>query len=175
VTISCSHEHEGLLAGTVSITARTLYTVITDIAASLERAEIRKVVLVSGHGGNYVLSNIVQEANITERRMLLYPNQETWVQALKDAGCRSDPHSDMHGGEIETSILLHATPGLVRKGWRDVDHNVPQRPDLLTVGMKGYTTSGIIGRPSLAVASKGAALIDGIVRACAPHLDLLRR
>lgn len=41
VTISCSHEHEGLLAGTASITARTLYSIVTGIATSLERIGVQ--------------------------------------------------------------------------------------------------------------------------------------
>ena len=62
VTISCSHEHSDF-AGTVSISAATLYAVVKDVAASLDQRGVRRLVLVSGHGGNYVLSNAVQEAN----------------------------------------------------------------------------------------------------------------
>ena len=46
LTISCSHEHAGW-AGTVSISAKTLYTVVQDIAASLEVSDVRKLVLVN--------------------------------------------------------------------------------------------------------------------------------
>ncbi|MEV5543722.1 creatininase family protein [Saccharopolyspora shandongensis] len=48
ITISCSHEHEGLLAGTVSIRATTLHAAITDISASLDRQGIRRLALISG-------------------------------------------------------------------------------------------------------------------------------
>lgn len=77
VTIACSHEH-GTWAGTVSISARTLHAMVTDIATSLEASGIRKLVLVNAHGGNYVLSNIVQEANLTEPRMTLFPQGREW-------------------------------------------------------------------------------------------------
>lgn len=174
VTIGCSHEHEGLLAGTVSISATTLHAIVTDIADSLERTGIRKLVVISGHGGNYVLSNVVQEANVTERRMSLYPGRDAWNQARTDAGCQLSPHDDMHGGELETSLLLHAAPELVRDGWQHADHEAPHRPDLLTLGTAGYTTSGIIGRPSLASAEKGAALLDSVTRSFAAHLAMLR-
>ncbi len=56
ITISCSHEHVGW-AGTVSISSRTLATMINDVAGSLARSGIDRLVLVNGHGGNYVLSN----------------------------------------------------------------------------------------------------------------------
>jgi creatinine amidohydrolase len=60
ITISCSHEHQAW-GGTVSISARTLHLMVEDIAASLKRSGVERLVLVNGHGGNYVLSNVVQE------------------------------------------------------------------------------------------------------------------
>lgn len=58
VTISCSQEHTGW-AGTVSIRSATLTQIVTDIAESLRQAGVDRLVVVNGHGGNYVLSNIV--------------------------------------------------------------------------------------------------------------------
>jgi creatinine amidohydrolase len=174
ITISCSHEHEGLLAGTVSISARTLHTIVSEVATSLARAGVRKLAPVSGHGGNYVLSNVVQEANVTERRMLLYPGSAALDRARVDAGCQTSSHEDMHGGELETSLLLHAAPGVVREGWQRADHDAPERPDLLTVGLAGYTTSGIIGRASLASPDKGEKILASLVSSFGARLAVLR-
>ncbi|GGP36424.1 hypothetical protein GCM10010214_06630 [Streptomyces abikoensis] len=99
ITISCSHEH-GTWPGSVSISARPLYSMVEDIRLSLERSGIRKLVIVNGHGGNYVLSNIVQEANVTEARMSLFPLGGEWRRGRQRAGLVSDAHSDMHAGEI---------------------------------------------------------------------------
>ncbi len=66
ITFSCSHEHTAY-PGTVSISARTLIAMIDDIATSLRASGVDRLVIVNGHGGNYVLSNIVQEANTTAR------------------------------------------------------------------------------------------------------------
>lgn len=82
-------------------------------------------------------------------------------------------HDDMHGGELETSILPHARPDLVGEGWRDADHDAPDRPHLLLTGMRGYTATGIIGRPSLATAAKGAAVLESLTTTFATHLELL--
>lgn len=84
ITMACSHEH-GTWPGTVSISARTLHAVVNDIAASLEASGIRKIVLVNAHGGNYVLSNIVQEANLTEPRMTLFPQGREWNRSRERA------------------------------------------------------------------------------------------
>jgi creatinine amidohydrolase len=163
LTVSCSHEHAGF-AGTVSIRASTLYTVVNDIADSLDRAGIHALALVNGHGGNYVLSNVVQEANERGRRMILFPRREDWDTARREAGLVASAHDDIHGGELETSLLLHLDEALVREDYVKADYEAPNRPDLLTLGMTGYTTSGIIGRPSLASSIKGAALLSGLTR-----------
>src|SRR3954471_12401090 len=55
VTIACSHEHAAC-RGTVSISAATLYAVLKDIAASLRASGVPKLLIASGHGGNYVLA-----------------------------------------------------------------------------------------------------------------------
>jgi hypothetical protein len=69
----------------------------------------------------------------------------------------------MHGGESETSILLHYQPDYVGPDWQEADHQADDRPDLLLLGMSGYTKTGIIGRPSLAAAAKGEALVQALV------------
>ncbi|WP_263404926.1 creatininase family protein [Salinispora fenicalii] len=79
----------------------------------------------------------------------------------------------MHAGEIETSLLLHLCPELVRVGYRTADH-LTERPDLLVLGMRGYTDSGVIGQPSLATASKGKAVLDSLTTSFAASLAVLR-
>jgi creatinine amidohydrolase len=161
ITISCSHEHAAW-AGTVSISSTTLIAVIDDIRASLHRSRIEKLVLVNCHGGNYVLRNIVQEASIDGPQMALFPGSDDWGLAREDAGLITSDHDDMHAGELETSILLHSTPELVRPGFRTSDWEVPDRSFLLTHGMARYTRTGTIGRASAASADKGNSLLASL-------------
>lgn len=169
VTISCSHEHAAW-AGTVSISANTLYSVVRDIADSLRSSGVRKLVLVNGHGGNYVLGNVVQESR---GDMALFPGLPDVVRARAAAGMRSSVDGDMHAGELETSVLLHAHPELVRPGFAASDSVADDRPHLLTLGMSAYTVSGVIGRPSLASAAKGKALLASLVESFAAYLAVL--
>jgi creatinine amidohydrolase len=162
VCFSCSHEH-GAFPGTVSITSTTLTHVIEDVAEDLRRSGISKLVLVNGHGGNSVLTNIVQQANSSGRTMLLYPTSYDWAAARDAAGCETTNHQDMHAGEAETSILLAIAPDQVRPGWESLDHEVDDRSLLTLVGMEGFTESGVIGRPSRASAEKGEALLEALV------------
>jgi creatinine amidohydrolase len=162
ITFSCSHEHAAW-AGTVSISAATLYAVIADIRESLHRSGVEKLVLVNGHGGNYVLKNIVQEASADGPHMALFPNSEDWRRAREAGGMTTSEHDDMHAGELETSVLMSTFPRVVRGGVEDADVDAPHRPHLLTVGMAGYTTTGVIGRPSRGSEQKGKSLIESLV------------
>jgi creatinine amidohydrolase len=172
ITMSCSHEHSAW-PGTVSISAQTLSSIIADVAKSLDRTGIPKLVLVNGHGGNYALKNIVQEANVSGIRMALFPTSEDWKTARSAAQMESSSHEDMHAGEMETSILLHAHPELVRDGYETADWVANDRRYLLVKGMTGYTSSGVIGRPSLASADKGKLALASLVRSFADVLEAL--
>lgn len=172
VTVSCSHEHAEW-PGTVSISATTLYAVVRDIADSLRRSGIGSLILVNGHGGNYVLRNIVQESAGSGTRMALFPGTADWNAARTRAGVQTPSHSDMHAGEVETSILLHAHPELVRPGFETSDFLADDRKHLLTLGMPAYTKSGVIGRPSLASADKGRELLASLVDSFGEYASLL--
>lgn len=171
ICFSCSHEHAGF-PGTVSIKATTLANLIEDISADLTRAGTDRLLIVNGHGGNNVLTNVVQQANVGRRRVLLYPTSYHWSAARQAAGCVATNHQDMHAGEVETSILLSVAPELVREGWQDADCEADDRSLLTLLGMEGYTATGVIGRPSLSTATKGQALLDALVAQLAEPLKL---
>ncbi|WP_420843232.1 creatininase family protein [Cryptosporangium phraense] len=172
VTISCSHEHAGW-KGSVSISSRTLAAIVTDVVDSLAHSGVHKLLVVNGHGGNYVLSNVVQEASVGGPKLSLFPSSEDWTRGREDAEMVTSSHADMHAGELETSLLLHAMPEVVRPGYASANHEAESRPHLLSLGMGGYTKSGVIGYPSLGTAEKGAALLESLVRSAAAHLEVL--
>src|SRR5262249_37501707 len=128
---------------------------------------------VNAHGGNYVLSNVTQEAG--GRQMALFPAKDDWAAARAHADLTTSMHEDMHAGEIETSILLHAHPELVRDGYRAADHIANDRRHMLTVGLRAYTDSGVVGRPSLATAEKGKLILDSLVDAFTALLKLFEQ
>ncbi|MFI9645328.1 creatininase family protein [Streptomyces sp. NPDC052040] len=172
VTISCSHEHADW-PGTVSISAVTLHAVVRDIAESLRRSGVEALVLVNGHGGNYVLGNVVQESAGSGVRMALFPAPEDWEAAREQAGVQTSLLSDMHAGEIETSILLHCRPEWVGAGYETTDFIADDRRHLLTLGMSAYTESGVIGRPSLASAEKGKQLLAALADSFGAYVSLV--
>ena len=174
VTISCSHEHSAW-HGTVSISSSTLHFIVNDIYSSIANSGLTSLVILNGHGGNYVLANIVQEGNAQGKRMALFPSGADWTEARQSAGLVTSNREDMHAGELETSILLHANPELVRDGYQAADWVADDRRHLLTTGIGEYTRSGVIGRPSLASAEKGKALLASLTDSFASVLEILQR
>lgn len=173
ITVSCSHEHASW-PGTVSITHQTLSAIVTDIQASLKASGISRLAIVNGHGGNYVLSNIVQTANaMSPNSMTLFPTRADWVKARQDAQLESDAHHDMHAGELEVSILLHVHPQSVGTGFTEGDYAAGDRRMLLVQGMSAYTTTGVVGRPSAGSAAKGEALLASLAESFNDHLAAL--
>jgi creatinine amidohydrolase len=170
VTMSCSHEHAAW-PGTVSLSHTTVTAIIDDVMRSLTAQGIHKLAIISGHGGNYFLGNVVQTANATRARsMTLFPSREDWRAARKAARMITDDHEDMHAGELEVSILSAVLPAAVRDGASSLDHSADDRPHLLIAGVAAYTEHGVIGRPSAGTAPKGTAVLDSLVESFASHL-----
>jgi len=173
ITFSCSHEHGGF-PGTVALRATTLIAVIDDIRESLRASSgIDKLVLVNGHGGNYVLSNVAQQANVGGRHVLVFPSSDDWRRAREHAGMVTTNHDDMHAGELETSLLLHAVPDVVRPTFTDADHDAADRPHFLLGGVGAYSETGVIGRPSAATPEKGKAALESLRATFVERLEAL--
>jgi creatinine amidohydrolase len=110
------------------------------------------------------------------RDVAIFPDRRDWQEARVAAGMDVlDGHEDMHAGELETSILLHAYPEVVRDSYRTADHvDGAGHPHFLTTGLRAYTPTGVLGRPSLATADKGAKVLAELTARAATHVGLLR-
>ncbi|WP_026117318.1 creatininase family protein [Nocardiopsis alkaliphila] len=169
LAFGCSHEHAAW-PGTVSVSAPTLHAMVADVAASLRAAGTPKLVVVNGHGGNHVLANLVQASG---GDMALFPGPHDWEAAREAAGMSTTNDRDMHAGELETSVLLHARPDLVRTGHGEADHLADRRDHMLTTGLSRYTRSGVVGLPSRATATKGRDLLAYLAKTFAGYLAAL--
>jgi creatinine amidohydrolase len=174
VTIPCSHEHSAW-RGTINISASTLSLMVDDIYSSIANSGLTSLVILNCHGGNCVLANVVQEGNAQGKKMALFPTGADWAEARKSARLVTTGHEDMHAGGLETSILLHTNPELVRDGYQAADWVADDRRHLLTTGVEEATRSGVIGRPSLASADKGRALLASLAVSFASVLEILQR
>lgn len=174
VAFSCSHEHAAY-HGTISISATTLAAIVADIIESLAQQNIAGLLVVNGHGGNAVLTNVVQQANHPKNpvKVGLYPSREDWTEARAAAGIHSSNHDDMHAGELETSILLATHPDYLRDGWQTSDHTANDRRYLTSLGIHAYAPTGVIGSPSQATAAKGSSALDHLGRNADTLIELL--
>lgn len=158
---SSSFEHASF-PGSISMKVTTITMMISDVVESLSLSGINRLVVITGHMGNHLLRNVVQELNHPLPKVLLIPSHHHWEKAYRVAGLSTTPRQDMHAGEGETSIIMHLFPDAVRtEKAKDVD--CVERPLMETLGMKTYTDTGAIGFPSQASEKKGVALLSALV------------
>ncbi|HYK09185.1 MAG TPA: creatininase family protein [Gemmatimonadales bacterium] len=91
----------------VNVNPSTQRAVLEDIARSLVPHGVRKLVIVSGHGANEFRWMIRE---LLPTVPLFMCTLKWWEAAEADV---FDQPGD-HGGELETSTMLHLAPGLVR-------------------------------------------------------------
>lgn len=112
--VGLSPEHVGF-PGTLSLEAETVIAGWTEIGASAARAGIRKLVILNGHGGQTGLVDVVATRLRAGYGMTVV--RATTFHLLGDAvdlGAREERYG-LHGGKLETSMMLAAAPELVRR------------------------------------------------------------
>jgi creatinine amidohydrolase len=108
-----SDEHL-LSPGTLTLPAHALLEVLTEIGASVARAGLRKIVLINSHGGNTDVLGIVARELRVRHGMLCVATH--WRRFGLPAGLYTsiEVRHGIHAGDIETSLMLHFRPDLVR-------------------------------------------------------------
>lgn len=111
--IGKSVEHQAF-PGTLTLTTQTQLRVLAEIGASLHRAGLRKLVLVTSHGGNWPVMDAV--ATDLRARFAMLVVTASWHRLGYPPGLFADAEREhgLHGGEIETSLLLAARKAAVR-------------------------------------------------------------
>jgi len=100
--------------GTLTLSSTTAIAAWTEIGESLARAGLRKLVLVTSHGGNVAAMELVARDLRTRLRMLAVT--VGWHRFGYPDGTFSgeEKKHGIHGGDIETSLMLAAMPQTVR-------------------------------------------------------------
>ncbi len=94
---------------TIHVTQATLDGMVRDIIASLRQHDIRKIVILNGHGGNDFTSLVRQIQCDLDVHVFVCP----WWQVGRDRYNEIFEHTDDHAGEFETSVALALYPELV--------------------------------------------------------------
>jgi creatinine amidohydrolase len=168
-----SDEHRAY-PGTLSFSAQTLIGAYTEIGESINRCGVRKLVIVTSHGGNVAAVDLVARDLRVRLKMLVVTC--AWHRLGYPPGTfeRMEQRHGVHAGDVETSLVLAHRPDLVR-----MDKAQPAEPVTVKMAAEfkwlsafrpvgfGWMTqdlhpSGAVGDATLATAAKGeAALAHG--------------
>ena len=100
--------------GTLTLSAATAIAAWTELGESLARAGLRKLVLVTSHGGNVAAMELVARDLRTRLGMLAVTVGWHRFGYPDDTFSGEEKRHGIHGGDIETSLMLAAMPETVR-------------------------------------------------------------
>jgi creatinine amidohydrolase len=183
-TVGLSNEHLAF-AGTLTHSAETVLRMWTELGECVHRAGVKRLVLFNTHGGNVSLMDLV--ARDLRARLGLMVWHTSWFNLpLGDAMEVFSPEEQrfgIHGGDVETSLMLAIEPGLVDMGqarhFRTQSEVRASENPILGNGrsaklgwqMQDYNPQGAAGNAAEATAEKGQALLDAVGRQFAALLQ----
>jgi creatinine amidohydrolase len=144
-------------AGTASLDRKTLHRVLNEIIESWEGHGLAEVVLLTANGSARNIQALSMVMTDTVRVRAIDLTALDLARFLEGGAARD------HGGELETSLLLHLAPELVRE---DAVTDAPlDHPRATERGepVPAAGSPGVVGRPSLASAEKGRRIYAHIV------------
>jgi len=153
--------------GTLTISATTLIDHWCDLGASVARAGIRKLVIVNSHGGNEEIMGIVARELRVRHDMMVA--KTSWMRFGVPEGLYGDYERKygIHGGDIETSLMLHFTPDTVQMdkaedftsrvadAQKQFTHIAHTGPNAFAWIAQDVNPSGAVGEAAQATAEKG--------------------
>ncbi len=184
--IGLSQEHVAF-PGTQTLSAEAAIRAWTEIGDSAQRAGVRKLVLMTSHGGNSSVMDIVARDLRARHGMLVVTCG--WQRFGYPDGLFSaeEQKHGIHGGEIETSLMLAARPDLVRmnKAENFTPATVAMEKEFRWLSASrpagfGWVTqalhpSGAVGNAKAATAAKGEAALEHGARAFVELLKEVQR
>ncbi len=171
--IGVSFEHLAY-PGTLSLSPATAIAAWTELGESLARAGLRKLVMVSSHGGNSAAMELVARDLRVRLGMLAVTVGWHRFGYPPDTFAGDEKRHGIHGGDVETSLMLAARPDtvLMEQAANAVPATVAMarefkwlnayRPAGFAWMTQDLHASGALGDATLATAAKGeAALAHG--------------
>jgi creatinine amidohydrolase len=158
--------------GTLTSTWETATKLWLDIGDSVYRAGVEKLIVINSHGGNVPMVDIVARELRVRHDMLVVAT--AWSRLGHPDGIPGTAEAayGIHGGEVETSLMLHLRPDLVRMD-RAQDFRSAQLDFIdefkhlrghgpIQFGWKAQDLNphGAVGNAGLATAEKGQAVLD---------------
>jgi creatinine amidohydrolase len=158
--------------GTLTISAATAIAAWTELGESLARAGVRKLVLITSHGGNVAAMEIVARDLRTRLGMLVVTVGWHRFGYPDGAFSAEEKKHGIHGGDIETSLMLAAEPATVHmdKAPNAVPSTIAMAREFKWLGAyrpagfawmtQDLNACGAVGDATLATAQKGEAAFE---------------
>ncbi len=176
--IGCSDEHSGF-PGLLGVEAPILASLLVAAARRMWAWGVRRLVLLSAHGGNGEALALARERLREELPglVLWLPTDllasHTALLTIAAADGLSPELVGLHAGEGETSEVLALRPDLVRRELAMPGYcgdMVAIMPTLQAVGLQAVTPNGVLGDPRPATAERGTRYLAAYAEALASEL-----
>lgn len=159
--------------GTMTLSAQTLMTTLTEVAESLYRSGFRKLVLMNSHGGQpQVMEIVARDLHQKYEDFMVFP-LFTWrvPHRVSELLTPKEKELGIHAGDAETSLMLAILPDQVKMEAAVAEYP-PSLPEASLLSMEGklpfaWTTrdlsrSGVLGDPTVATREKGDRILDSV-------------
>lgn len=186
--VGFSPEH-GAFAGTLSLKSETLIRLWTELAESVAASGVKKLVLFNTHGGQVGALDLVARDLRARLGMLAYSLSWFNLPLLSpdgdDVNALFPPHEHrfgVHGGDVETSLMMVIRPGAVRRDqaehFRSSSQDRAERFSILGNGRSAklawmthdLNPLGAVGDAAAATPEKGQMVLEAAGRALANTL-----
>lgn len=127
------------IQGTFSLPTELTLQLLQATCDEIARNGFNKIFIINGHGGNPELLKYFIQTQMDKKRdyavFFHTPQFDAAVQKKISEMRKSDPAFDQHGGETETSVLLHMRPDLVQldKATNELGENLNRLAELPNV------------------------------------------
>jgi creatinine amidohydrolase len=172
--------------GTLTLPASVAIEGWTELGLSVSRAGFRKLVIVNSHGGNEEIMGIVARELRVRAEMLAV--KTSWSRFGVPTGLFSEVEQrhGIHGGDIETSLMLHFRPDLVDMNRAERFASITKETEtafrrLGPTGTHAFAwiardlnPHGVVGDASAATAEKGRAVAEHQARGFVELLEDVR-
>jgi creatinine amidohydrolase len=158
---------------TIHLSTATALAILSDVAHSLQKQGIDRLVILNGHGGND-FKPLVRDVQERTGLLIVVIN---FFQLIPDKVKQIFAEPGDHAGELETSLIMHLRPELVAMEHAGRGSTVPmnttalKQPGVWTPRpwSRSHPDTGA-GDPQHATPEKGAAYLQALIDAITPLL-----
>lgn len=178
--------------GTISVSPKTLYSIVSDVCTSLMEHGVQKIIFVNGHGGNSSILDILARDIRREKKIMIgkidiwqsLPAkflQELYGEGVKNLG---------HGGDPITSVMKYLRPQDMRmdllkendrvRDWQKFTMDNISKTKIADADVSMYfdmnqiTKEGVMGDPLIGDSTKGEKIVGKLIEYCVAFAEKMK-